>query len=356
MENISMNLNLFGSLSRTGYGIATLNIAKALYALGVDITITPIGGIYINNEEEHNFVQRSIKAAKFLNNTSPCLKIWHQFDLSARIGKGIYFAMPIFELDKFTNIAKHHLTFPDQLLVNSSWASSIIENEINRKSHVIPLGIDNSIFCSVEPNDDKPYQFLNIGKWEKRKHDILSLVFNKAFSKKDDVYLNLVPHNPFLSVEETNYWIKSFKDTPLGDKIFIFNEVKTHQDIANLIKSCDCGIYPSHSEGWNLELLETIACNKPVISVFYSGHTEYCTNDNSYLVYPTELEPAIDNKWFHGEGNWARLDNKIDDLVDHMRYCYKNNIRTNPNGVFTGQKFTWENSAKQLIGILNASH
>ena len=97
-----------------------------------------------------------------------------------------------------------------------------------------------------------------------------------------------------------------------------------------------------------------MAMNKPVIATNYSAHTEYCNSNNSYLVDIDSTEKAIDNKWFHGTGNWAKIDDiQKDQIIDYMKYVYTNNISTNQHGLETAQKFTWENSAKALLKCIS---
>jgi glycosyltransferase involved in cell wall biosynthesis len=136
-------------------------------------------------------------------------------------------------------------------------------------------------------------------------------------------------------------------------RIKIFNGVQSHIDIAYLIAESDCGIYPSRAEGWNLELLETMAMNKPVISTNYSAHTEYCTKDNCYLVEIDNTELANDGKAFKNQGNWAKIDQKQkDQFIDYMRYVYNNRIIDNPSGLETAKKLSWKNSAKKIMGYI----
>ena len=201
----------------------------------------------------------------------------------------------------------------------------------------------------TKQNKDK-YVFLNIGKWEIRKgHDILLDLFNKAFSNNENVELWILASestNGYSNEKELNQWKSMYK----SDRVKLFSGVKTHYDIANLIAQCDCGIYPSRAEGWNLELLETMAMNKPAITTNYSAHTEFCTNDNCYLVDIDETEKAFDGKAFKGQGNWAKIGQKqIDDIISHMRYVYKNNINTNLNGLKTPELFSWDNSANHRV-------
>ena len=90
------------------------------------------------------------------------------------------------------------------------------------------------------------------------------------------------------------------------------------------MKQTDCGVFPARAEGWNLELLEMMACGKHVITTNYSAHTEFCNKDNCFLVDINELETAHDGVFFSGEyGHWASFDNSAkDQLIEHMRMVH----------------------------------
>ncbi|KKK72796.1 hypothetical protein LCGC14_2900280 [marine sediment metagenome] len=77
-----MKCNIQGSLSRTGYGIATLNIIKELYKQNVDVTVQSMGDIHINDEKEQQLLQQLINKQFYYD--APSIKIWHQFDLPTR--------------------------------------------------------------------------------------------------------------------------------------------------------------------------------------------------------------------------------------------------------------------------------
>lgn len=354
MKKINYNAPICG----TGYGVASINILKQLVNR-YDITLFPISrSVAVETKEDNDIIFPLVD--KDFDPTQPCIKIWHQFDLASRIGKGQYIGFPIFELDKFNTTEIRHLNSTDHLAVCSQWAKDVlINNGINVPISVVPLGVDTKIFNNDSYKDDyksENYIFLSIGKWEIRKgHDVLIECFNNAFNANDNVELWLVTENPFLSKEEVGFWHNLIFNSKLKTKIKIFNRLQTQFDVANIISHSDCGVYISRAEGWNLELLETIAMNRPVIATNYSGHTEFCNNDNSYLVDINNLEPAIDNKWFFGNGNWAKIDQTAkDQIIEHMRHCFKNKIQENPGSKFTTDIFTWENSANSLATcILN---
>ena len=153
--------------------------------------------------------------------------------------------------------------------------------------------------------------------------------------------------NPFNTPQEKSYW-ESLYNRP---NIKLIPRVDTQEEVYNIMSKTDCGIFPSRAEGWNLELLEMMACGKRVITTNYSAHTEFCNSDNSYLVEIDGLEPAFDAKWFYGHGNWAEItDLQEECLVNHMEQVIldKSNALST-DGVETAKKLTWANTAKEIL-------
>jgi glycosyltransferase involved in cell wall biosynthesis len=349
-----MNISLSAPINNTGYGVASFNIIKSLSKHN-NISYFPISQPNVNNQEDHDFVLSLMRKANDFDINAPFLKIWHQFDLLNHIGKGKYYAFPFFELDTFNSLEKKHMSIPDVLLVSSNWAKQvIINNKITTHVEVVPLGVDMSIFNESlyqKKNSDK-YIFLNLGKWEIRKgHDILVSLFKKAFPNEKDVELTLLASsttNSYSSTDEIKQWKKLYE----ADNIKIIDGLPFHRDVANLMAQSDCGIFPSRAEGWNLELLEMMAMNKPIIATNYSSHTEFCDQENSYLVEIKETEQAYDGKAFTGQGNWGKISQEQQDqLIEYMRYVYKNRINSNPNGLNTAKKLSWENTASKILGV-----
>jgi hypothetical protein len=349
------NINVSCPINSTGYGIVSKNILKSIYnTFSKNISLFPIGSSYVEDQKEYDFFSELVvNSVNNLDIDAPFVKIWHQFDLIQKIGRGKYFAFPFFELDTFNDLEKKHMTVPDALFVTSQWAKNIIEkNNIDTETFVCPLGVDLNIF-NAELNQKYQYKnkfvFLNIGKWEIRKgHDILLNIFRDAFPDNEDVELWILASentNSYSSKEELEKW----KNIYSHNNIKLFNGVDTHFQIAELIAQADCGIFPSRAEGWNLELLECMAMNKPVIATNFSAHTEFCNSQNSYLIDIDTTEPAFDGKAFKGQGHWAKISQKqIDQAIGYMRHVYQNGIKTNINGINTAKKYSWDNTAKTI--------
>ena len=358
MQKININCPING----TGYGITSFNILKALDQQNIHLSLFPIGAnMELNNEEDKILIKKCLDNSSSFSYNAPCLKIWHQHDLALKVGNGHYYSFPFFEIDTLTEREKHHLNYSEYIFVASKWAKTILQNNgINKPIYVSPLGVNMDIFydpikIKMEKNN---YIFFHIGKWEHRKsQDMLLRAFDSAFSNEDTVELWLLPFNPFLSEEENNYWFNLVDQCKLKDKIKIFGRLPSQQHVAEFIYHGDCGVFISRAEGWNNEIIETMAMNKPVIVTDYSAHTEYCNNNNSYLVSVKETEPANDGKWFFGQGNWAKLgQNELDQTINHMKYVYSNRIDSNSDGVKTAQKYSWQNTANIINHTLTQNN
>lgn len=327
-------MNLLGVINDRSYGVVSYKLLEQLKCKFWPLFQTQTGLDYNYNLIEECQNKPYTK--------SHSIRIWHQFDLANHVGSP-RIGFPIFELDQFKPNELEHLRAQDELFVCSKWASEVL-SKYNLPSKVVPLGIDPSVFKPAQDNDI--CRFICIGKWEIRKgHDFLLKCFEKAFTKTDQVELYLSCHNPFLDQSETDQWESIYQKSNLKEKIRFVPWLRTQSDLARVIVEMSCGVFLSRAEGWNLEALEVMSMGKPIIVTDYSGHTEFCNESNSLLVKGGENELAVDGKWFFGQGNWMKLGtDQLDQTVEHMRYIYKNRPK-NPNGILTGQKYTWENSA-----------
>jgi glycosyltransferase involved in cell wall biosynthesis len=355
-----MSLNLQCPLNSLGYGYSGFNIAKQLSLKNENFTIFPIGHVDPNLEIDTISKNLIYNNCHNFDKNAPSIKIWHQNDLFDGIGKGNKIGFPIFELNVFSDIEKASLRSCDHLFVCSEWARQIIkENKIEVDVTVIPLGVALDTFrpSSIQRRDKTI--FFNAGKWEKRKgHDFLLECFNEAFNHNDNVELWMLSDNLFVP-EKTQEWVSLYKNSKLGDKIRILPRQLTHSNVYDIMKQVDCGIFPARAEGWNLELLELMACGKHVITTNYSGHTEFCNKSNSFLVDIDSLEVANDGIWFNSNGFWAHLgESQKENFIYYMREFHKKKnenpdlILQNTSGVITSQQFTWNNTVEKILKYL----
>lgn len=365
-------INFQGPINSLGYGVASYNIFKEIIKIHPSAALYPISTPeFVDEYVKQGMANRGQwKLDTYQQFPPPSVKMWHQNDVHTHIGKGKHIGFPIFELTEFSEEEKLSMSHCDILFVCSQWAKDvIIENNIKapKDIHVVPLGVDTEIFQPCLGSRDSTI-FFNCGKWEVRKgHDILIECFNRAFDSQDNVELWMMCDNPFIG-QMNDQWKNLYKNSQLGNKIKFIPRQQSHEDVYNIMKQTDCGVFPARAEGWNLELLEMMACGKQVIATNYSAHTEFCNKDNSFLVDIDTTERASDGVFFSGDyGEWASFgDSAKDQLIEHMRAVHNAKEQytlggdtqmrelhsINHAGIETANKFTWENSAKELLNGL----
>ena len=344
-------INLLAPINKLSYGNVTTGLLYGLQQLNQSARLYPIQ-LSESYPEYASAIQQSLKNSEEIDINSPSVRIYHQFALAEHVGTP-RIGFPIFELDKFTPREKSHINSCDRILVCSKWAKQIVESETTRKADVVPLGVNTNIFRPV--NSPTRTIFLVTGKLEIRKgHDILAQLFSSAFEPNDDVELWFWVNNPFLNEKDVTNWKNYFTRTKMGPNIRFVPYLNSLQDVANLYNSVTAGICISRAEGWNLPLLELMACGRKNIVTNYSGHTEFCTNENSYLVNIDKMETAYDGYWFKNDlGNWAVLGkDQKDQIIEYMRLIHRNKPTIDQNCVKTGEKFTWQNMAQTLLSTI----
>ena len=354
-------INIMAPINSLGYGVVGLNVSKGL-AKNAEVSLFPIGNPEVSTQEDASAIQSCIKNQTSFDAKAPCLRVWHQFAMAEQIGNGLRCGLPIVELDAFNENEIHHLNSLDKIFVCSEWAKQVVIDNTNAKDnvHVCPLGVDRTVFFENNADTGTETKFINIGKWEFRKgHDVLVEAFEKAFEPSDNVQLYMMNHNPFLNQEQEREWVDLYKNSKMGGQIEILPRVQTHQEVANIIRQMDCGVFPSRAEGWNLEAIEMLSCGKQLIATDYSAHTEFCTKENSRLIEIEEKESAYDGIWFHGQGMWAELgSSEVDQLVEHLRDVHKEKQSgklSNEAGIKTAKEFSWQKTTDIILENMEIS-
>lgn len=357
-----MAINVCAPVNDLGYGTVGRNLIKALYKIGAEPAMFPIGNATVPTNELEIF-QKAAERAKFYNTHAPSLRLWHAWDLAQHPTRGKRSAATFFELDTLNTTEIYQLNQMDHVFAFGEWAREVMrKNGVVSPIETIHCGVDREIFSARPLPVDGPTRFINAGKWEIRKgHDILLEAFQSAFGKDDDVELVMLCDNPFLSPQETNEWVKHYKQYPMGHKINIHPRLETQREVAELFASCHCGVFLSRGEGWNLEAMELLSMGRQVIATACTAHLDFLNHDNSYLLPVGPLEFAWDGKWFNGQGRWYQItQDTIKDAAITMRAIHERRrqgkLTLNESGVRTADRYSWESAAKKICETLGVSY
>jgi len=365
-------INFYGPINFLGYGVHTYNLMKAYSKLNSDISLTPpFGRVAWKDNLIKVWTENRLKMSKLDTGImifdAPFL---NQFSGAFRIG------FPVFETNKIDELSKTTMRNCDWLLTPSNWAKEVLKAGVNYAVDVVPEGFDPNIFYPKRGIEYKLHRllkrdyitFVHVGKYEKRKGtlDIFDC-FDKAFAGSEQKVL--------LKAHIQNFFDESWRDSStrfLVDKGFIsqgsryfkkgnlsieliIGSFSTFLEMASFYESGDFGIWLSKAEGWNLPLLECIACGIPALTTNVTGMTEYLGNYPSELkIENYEREIADDGKFYKGDkGEWY-LPNQEEVIskLQSMAHNYEDYLRKSETCSKAVQDFTWGNAAKNLDRIL----
>ena len=249
----------------------------------------------------------------------------------------------------------------DEIWVPSEFNKlTMLKSGLKRPIYKIPLGVDSNYFnpqihSYKNPNND--YVFFTNIEWGERKNPQMQLQqFNKTFRAIDDVCLiaKLNNSDPSINLQQQ---IKKLNLSEQGGRIyFIINRVFDYYQLPLLYRSIDCYITAGRGEGWDMPLMEAMACGLPTIATNWGAHQEFATADNSYLLNITGTIPAIAKCPYYAGLNWANPD--ADHFCELLLTVFNNQQQARNKGLLAAkqmqQKWSWDNTATKIINRITA--
>ena len=169
----------------------------------------------------------------------------------------------------------------DEMWVPSEWQKecTIKQGYPKNKIKVVPEGVDVKTFfpedVTTPLTSDGRFKFFLAGRWDYRK-SIKEIIetFLKTFDKDEPVDLIISVDNPFSGdgMKSTEERLKRYG---LEDKRLKILHFPPREEYIKLLKSCNVFVSCARSEGWNLPLIEAMACGTPSIYSDCSGQLEF---------------------------------------------------------------------------------
>jgi tetratricopeptide (TPR) repeat protein/glycosyltransferase involved in cell wall biosynthesis len=260
----------------------------------------------------------------------------------------------------------------DKVVTASTWDyEKLLTAGINNADLVIQ-GIDPKMFY---PDDEKRegnlFVIFSGGKFEIRKSQDLIL---KAISILQKKYKDIILVNAWYNVwvesmrlmrysKYINYEEKGSTWDDFMNNIYYCNDVDPkrvftlplvpNKDLRKVYLKSDIGLFPNRCEGGtNLVMMEYMACGKPVVASYNTGHKDILTENNSLMLKEMKEFKLYDsaNTLF---ADWEEPD--IDEIVEKIEFAYNNRNILKDIGeaaAKTMKKFTWSNTALNLLKVV----
>jgi glycosyltransferase involved in cell wall biosynthesis len=282
------------------------------------------------------------------------------------------YAYTFFE-NELTSTSVENAKKYDLVLGGSSWCRDRMLEKGITNCDVLKQGVDTGFFYPIrrEPPADK-FVIFSGGKFELRKGQDLVLRALKILQQKyADIWLvncwyNLWPASARLmeyarhirfKYQEGESWQQLMQRTYVEngldpDRIITF-DLLAQQKQRDLFAQTHIGVFPNRCEGGtNLVLMEYMACAKPVIASYTSGHKDVLTNENAIRLVEMENFNLVGSDGAL-VGRWQ--DPSLDELVAQLEYAYHHREDIRRIGSKAGEdlkQFTWKHSARQLIQLM----
>ena len=295
--------------------------------------------------------------------------------------------------NELTSLSLKNLKNYELVLVGSTWNKKKLEQAGFSNAEVLIQGIDPKIFYPSETESNGDYfKIFSGGKFELRKGQDLVLNAVKILQQKyrDIILVNawynylpstmtLMSQSKHLNLEHVGekwqeYMSSAYKTNSLdqiGEKwkeymhtIYKMNSIDAgriltlplvaNQNSRELYMYTDLGLFPNRAEGGtNLVLMEYMACGKPVIASFATGHKDILTEENSIqLKQMKEYKVFNENKELIAD--WEEAD--MDEIISRIEYAYfhRDEIKKiGSKGAEDLKQYTWESTSDKLLKLLN---
>jgi glycosyltransferase involved in cell wall biosynthesis len=261
----------------------------------------------------------------------------------------------------------------DHIVTGSTWNEQVLRSYGLGHVSTVIQGIDptifNPLYCDKEYFLDQ-FVIFSGGKFELRKgQDLVIRAFKHIQHKYRDVTLITAWHNFWPQSMNTMVGSPHISFSPSQSpceevirKTLVDNGVNLDRVIilpalpnvmmARIYKNTDIGLFTNRCEGGtNLVLMEYMACGKPVIATYNTGHMDILTGQNAILL--KQMTPLVISDGTKTVAHWNEPN--IDELIAHLEEAYINRHSLRALGLQAGRdlsKKTWKASAMGFYEVI----
>lgn len=263
----------------------------------------------------------------------------------------------------------------DLIFAGSTWNKQrITDADIRVPCKVLIQGIDHELFKPQPPSERNKFVVFSGGKFEFRKGQDYVIAAMKQFMRvRQDAVLLTAWHNHWQSGKESMRWswLVDHKNPLEGlpmDRV-ISCPLISHEKCPEIYAQSHVGLFPNRCEaGTNLVMCEYMACDRPVIATYATGHKDVLDYDCNCFEFfgskkPDPQCPNCGGNSFPSEllltngdydpAGW--FNPHVADIIAALEWAYTNREQLPGLGEACARMakgLSWEKCAKQILAAI----
>ncbi len=343
----------------TGYAMSCREILRALDAEGVRVSYEYVYGpgtpFPVREEENTGDYLLNVVRSRSAGRRPKVSVVYGQGDVFHR-NKGRYrIGYTMLEVDGFPKEWVAEGNGMDEVWVPSAFnRDGFAASGLKKPVHVMPLGVDIDHFhpgIRGVRNPGGDFVFLASLEWGERKRaDMILKVFNQTFRRGDPVVLvcKIINVNKPTHVGRQ---IEALGLSSSGGRIaFLHNKEFPYHQLGALYRSADCYVSAGRGEGWDMPLMEAMACGLPAIATDWGAHTEYVHGAIAYPLRSRGLLPADARAPYYKGFRWCDPD------PEHLQHLFRHVAEHRDEAAGKGvraaaemaARWTWTHAGKRI--------
>jgi len=343
----------------TGYAMSCRAFLRGLDQAGIRMAYEYVygdGSPFPVSEPEHSDDYRmNVIRSRRIDGTPRLAVVYGQGDVFERARGRRRIGYTMLEVDGFPKEWVRQANLMDEVWVPSEFNRRTFQAcGLKQPIQVIPLGVDSDYFhpdINGVRNPNGEYVFLANFEWGERKEPWLLLkTFNRVFGGRENVRLIAKINNRDPGIDLAAELRKLDLQSSGGRISYIINREFPYYQLGSLYRSVDCYVSAGRGEGWDMPLMEAMACGLPSIATDWGAHQEFCHAGISFPLAVRGTIPAKAKCPYYDGFSWADPDGEH--LAHLLRHVYENRETAARVGQAAARemssKWTWRHAIEKM--------